>query len=71
MAGVSRKTVNKLLLDLGAACAIYQAEHLRNLATKRVECDEIWSFVGAKAANVPDEKRGTFGLGDVWTLTGI
>ena len=45
MAGVARMTVEKLLLDLGAACAQYQDEHLRNLTCRRIECDEIWSFV--------------------------
>ena len=46
------------MLDLGAACATYADEHLRNLPCKRIECDEIWSFCYAKAKNVPDEKRG-------------
>jgi IS1 family transposase len=31
--------------------------------------DEIWSFVYAKAKNVPDEKRGK--AGDVWTWVAI
>ena len=48
MAGVARMTVEKLLLDLGAACAQYQDENLRNLTCRRIECDEIWSFVYAK-----------------------
>jgi hypothetical protein len=33
---------------------------------KRIQCDEVWSFVGAKQKNVPAEGAGT-GLGDVWT----
>ena len=33
--------------------------------------DEIWSFVYAKAKNVPEEKQGEFGVGDVWTFTAI
>lgn len=45
MAGVSRNTVNKLLLDLGAACAAQQGETIGKLQTQRVEVDEIWSFV--------------------------
>ena len=45
MADVSRNTVDKLLRDVGAVCLVYQNEKLRNLPCKRVQCDEIWSFV--------------------------
>ena len=57
MTGVARMTVEKLLRDLGSACARYQDEHLRNLPCRRVQCDEIWSFVYAKAKNVPDSEE--------------
>lgn len=69
--GVSKNTVLKLLADAGEACAKYQDEAMKNLTCKRVECDEIWSFVGMKQKNVPDELQGTFGLGDVYTWTAI
>ncbi len=62
MTDVSINTVTKLLVDLGLVCAKYQYETLTNLPCKRIECDEIWSFVGAKDQNVPEEKRGQFGL---------
>lgn len=71
MVGVSRNTVTKLLVDLGEACTRFQDEAIRNLTTRRVQCDEIWSFVYAKAKNVPAEKQGEFGYGDVWTWTAI
>jgi hypothetical protein len=48
MTGVSRNTINKLLCDLGRACFEYQDKAFRNLPCKRVQCDEIWSFIGAK-----------------------
>jgi IS1 family transposase len=67
MTGVARMTVEKLSRDLSLACRRYQDEHLRNLTCKRIQCDEIWSFVYAKAKNVPEDKRGQFGYGDVWT----
>jgi hypothetical protein len=44
---------------------------LRNLSSKLIQADEIWSFVYAKQKNVPQEKRGQFGYGDVWTWTAI
>ncbi|MFZ2644300.1 MAG: DDE-type integrase/transposase/recombinase [Verrucomicrobiia bacterium] len=71
MTGVAKNTVVKLLADVGKACADYQYEHLRNLKCRRIQCDEIWSFCYAKQKNVPEDKRGTFGYGDVWTWTAI
>jgi IS1 family transposase len=67
MTGASKNTIAKLLVELGAACAAYLDKHLVNLNCKRIQCDEIWSFCYAKEKNVPEEKRGQFGFGDVWT----
>src|ERR1700722_20194026 len=69
MTGVARNTIASLLLDAGAACAAYQDKALRNLPAKRIQCDEIWSYIGAKDKNVPAEKQGQFGIGSVWTWT--
>ena len=71
MADVSINTVTKLLLDVAAACEDYQHEKLRDLKCKRIQCDEIWSFVYAKAKNVPEAMRGAWGVGDVWTWTAL
>lgn len=69
--GASKNTVLKLLADAGEACAKYQDENMRNLPCKRIECDEIWSFVGMKEKNVPEELQGILGYGDVYTWTAI
>jgi IS1 family transposase len=66
MTGASRNTLNKLLIDLGTACSAYQDKALRNLKCKRVQCDEIWSFVGCKEKNVTAENEDN-GWGDAWT----
>ena len=71
MTGVARMTVEKLLRDLGAVCAQYQDEHLRNLPCRRIQCDEIWSFVYAKQRNVATAKSAPDVAGDVWTWTAI
>ena len=72
MADVSINTVTKLLVDAGKACAAYQDEHLRGLMCKRLQVDEIWSFVYAKQKNATDEMRDKVGYaGDVWTWTAI
>jgi len=64
-------TVLKLLVDMGEACATFHNERVRDVEAKRVEVDEIWQFVYAKAKNVPEDKQATFGFGDVWTWTAI
>ncbi len=71
MTGVAKNTILKLLVELGAVCAAYQNETLRELPCKRVQVDEIWAFCYSKAKNVPVEKQGVFGFGDVWTFTAI
>ena len=67
MTGVSKNTIAKLLVELGEACSDYLDKALVNLNCKRIQCDEIWSFIGAKEKNVPAEKRGQFVMGDIWT----
>lgn len=67
MTGASKVTILRLLESLGAACSVYQDRVLRNLNCERIQCDEIWQFCYAKEKNVPADKRGQFGFGDVWT----
>jgi len=71
MTGASKNTIVKLLADAGNACADYQDKNLRGLTCKRLQVDEIWSFVYAKAKNVPTAKAAPEGAGDVWTWTAI
>src|SRR5687768_14251414 len=71
MCGVSLPAVTKLLIDVGAACDLYQNETLRNLKCKRIQCDEIWSFCYARKKNLPRERRYEQGVGDVWTWTAL
>lgn len=72
MTGVAKNTVAKLLIELGAACSKFQDESMRNLSCKRIQCDEIWSFVYAKQKNVkPEHYDGGGYAGDVWTWTAI
>lgn len=71
MADVSFNTVIKLLLDVADACEQYQDETLRGLKCRRIQCDEIWAFVYAKAKNVPEAHKGELGYGDVWTWTAL
>lgn len=70
MTGAAKNTVVKLLCELGRACSEYQAEHLRNLNSMVVQCDEIWSFVGCKQKRATPDKLAE-GQGDAWTWTAI
>jgi IS1 family transposase len=71
MTGAAKNTVVKLLTEVGSACAAYQDKTLRNLPCKRVQVDEIWSFVYAKAKNVAAAKAAPADAGDIWTWTAI
>jgi IS1 family transposase len=71
MTGVARQTLIDLLVELGAACAAYQDRVFRNLRLRRIECDEVWSFIHCKAKNVARAKAAPDAAGDVWTWTAI
>jgi IS1 family transposase len=68
--GVAKNTVLKLLKEIGEACLNYQRAHMVNLNCKRIQVDEVWSFVGCKEKNVPVDDRGR-GRGDVWVWSAI
>jgi IS1 family transposase len=67
----SINTVSKLLVDAGRFCAGFHDAKVRGVKAKRVQIDEVWSFVGAKQKNVADMKAPVDGAGDVWTWTAI
>jgi len=66
-----KKTVLRLLAELGTACREYHDQHIWMVPSRRIQCDEIWSFCYAKEKNVPEHCRGVFGFGDVWTWTAL
>jgi IS1 family transposase len=70
LADVSINTVTKLLVELGEACAEYHYKNVKNVRVRRLQCDEIWSFVGAKRKNVRPERRAE-GWGDTWTWVAL
>jgi IS1 family transposase len=71
MTGAAKGTVTRLLIEVGKACYMYQYKNLKNLQSRRIQCDEIWSFCYAKQDNLPQNKRGKFGYGDVWTWVAL
>jgi IS1 family transposase len=71
LADVAYNSVAKLFVDASKACLDYQDRTLRNLKCRRVQLDEIWSFVYAKQKNVSRAKAAPIDAGDVWTWVAI
>lgn len=71
LTGKSKNTILKLLAEVGEACALYQDRVMNNLQCERIECDEIWSFVGAKEKNVRKDDDSHADYGDCYTFTAI
>lgn len=71
ISGASKMTVLRLVADVGRACSDFLDANVRGLNSKRIECDEVWSFCYAKQKNVAAAKAAPEGAGDVWTWTAI
>jgi len=72
MTGVAKKTVMRLLREVGEVCESYQDRVLRNLPCRRIQLDELWGFNYCKAKNVtPDIAEKIPGAGDVWLWVAI
>jgi IS1 family transposase len=71
LTGVSKNTLAKLVEDAGRAFSEYQDRVMHDLPCKRIQVDEIWSFVYAKAKNVATAKAAPSDAGDIWTWTAI
>ena len=71
LTGVSKGAILRLLARVRAACASYQDTAIRNVAAKRVQIDEIWSFVGAKQKHLTTKNKARGAIGDVWTFVAI
>ncbi|MEK6371900.1 MAG: IS1 family transposase [Acidobacteriota bacterium] len=73
LAGIAKGSGLKLVREIGAGCEAFQRHWIRDLDTKRVECDEVWSFIFSKEKNVPqdvpEDVRRRWGWGDAWTWT--
>lgn len=69
IADVAFNSVVKLFIQTAKVCAEYQDTVFRNLPCKRLQLDEIWSFVYSKQKNVPEGMEGE--AGDIWTWVAI
>ena len=71
LTGAAKKTVERLLVAAGTACADYMDKAMRNLNCKVLQVDEVWSFTYAKQKNVPATMKEKAGIGDTWTWIAI
>jgi len=71
MTGHEKRPVTRLLVDVGTACYRYQDRVFRNLKCRRLQCDEIWSYVGCKQKNVTPKMAEQRVVGDAWVWVAI
>ncbi len=68
LCSVSKLTVLRLLADVESLCRDWHDLLVRKLNCRRLECDEIWSFVGCKQRSWQEGKQGD---GDCWTWVAL
>src|SRR5437016_8962198 len=72
MTGVAKKTVMRVLVEVGEICADYQDHAFRNLGTRRLQLDEMWAWIYCKEKNRTEEiARKHPDSGDVWLWVAI
>jgi IS1 family transposase len=71
MTGVAKTTILRLVVEFGEACEKFHDERVVKLNTRRLQCDEVWAFVGAKEKNASFEKKLILKWGDAWTWTAL
>jgi transposase-like protein len=50
MTGVHKKTIMKLLVEVGQKCEAMMKERMHGIRCEAIECDEIWTFIAKKEA---------------------
>jgi transposase-like protein len=70
MTNTHHDTIMRLMVEVGTGCAALADEQMRDLDCRRIEVDEIWSYVGKKQMHLKptDDRRR---LGDQWTFVAI
>lgn len=71
MTGVHKKTIMKLLQEMGERCAQTLSQKVRGVACEAVECDEVWTFVRKKEKKLTQEDRANGEAGDQYIYVGL
>src|SRR5271157_3853290 len=64
-----RDTIIRLLVLAGERCIALMDTRMRDLRCKRIQADEIWSFVTKKQRNIRTDDPNEFG--DAWVFVAI
>ena len=70
MTGIHRDTILWVMCRVGERCSALSDNLLRDLHCKRLQADEVWTFVGVKQRHLTeddDESR----VGDMWTFVAL
>ncbi len=72
MTGVAKKTVLRLLVEVGDVCADYQDKVFRNLNLHRFQLDETWAWIYCKEKHRTEEiAKKHPDAGDVWLWAAV
>src|ERR1700686_4968258 len=71
MTAVAKKTVLRLVIEVGAVCSAYQDRVFRNLSCRRLQVDELWGYIGAKEKNLTTENVARGAVGDIWLWVAV
>jgi IS1 family transposase len=68
MTGVHKKTIMRLLVEVGERCADVMARQMQNIHCETIEADELWCFVGKKQRMLTPDEKLAGELGDQYTF---
>ncbi len=72
LTGVSKKAVTRLLIEIGAVAADYQDRVFRNLSCRRIQVDELHTFIECKDRNLtPKIQERNPNAGSIWLWVSI
>jgi IS1 family transposase len=69
MTGVHRDTIMRLIVRTGEGCARLLDEKVKNVPAKRIQADEIWTYVFKKQARLSTEDHPD--MGDQYVFVGM
>lgn len=71
MVGSDKKTVIKLLLDMGKKCQEIMDKNINGFHCQQVQVDEIWTFVGKKETRLTPSEKYQSDLGDQFVFVAL
>jgi IS1 family transposase len=70
MTATHHDTIMRLLVQVGEGCSARMDRQMQNLTCRRIQVDEIWSFVHKKQRRVTDTDDRQR-VGDMWTFVAL